>query len=803
MKQRSGKRKARPDPISLTGEVLDTFGRGMIHLDPNMNLTYANRTASRLLGKQQAGLALQNILSGPLGRTFLEASLRALKEKIIVNFEGYYPEPLDIWLKVHCLPQEHGIITVLEDITSELKQLENHARNKALLGESKEISAQGISQEREDVGGLKLAQTALRESREKLRIAQQAGKVGIFDWDMVTNTISLSDELKAMYGVTPDFIGSLDNWAKITPPEDIRSLLEKLQQTVAQHKKEEEGEYRIIYPDGEVRWMLSRGFISYEGHRPIRIIGTAIDITELKSSRDLLSRVNEELEQKVQAHTGALSRTVAKLNEQRELLQAIIDNIPVIITLWKPDLELIMVNREFERIGGWPREEALNMDILTPSFPDPAYRQEIIRKVRTAQSTWGDLVWTTRSGRKLDILWSAIGLSDGSRLGIGIDITQRKKMEKNLLHLATAVEQAGEGFVLFNADWVIEYVNPAYEHLTGYTKEELIGKGEDILISSVIGDVDPELPHRAVCQGEIWRSHIKVLTKSGDIIDVHLTLSPVRDNTGEFIKYVSIVKDISQEVRHQQATAQSQKMEAIGTLAGGIAHDLKNIFTPILINSETAVEEVGKGDPVCPLLEEILQAARTGMDLVEHITTFSRMKSVEKVPVDITSLVSEILTLLRAAVSKTIEIRTRINTDNAVVNANPTQIKQVLINLGSNAAYAMKGQRGLLEMGVACVELDKDIASMISPDLSSGPHIEVAVRDTGQGIDEETLQHIFDPFFTTKQGEGTGMGLTVVQWIVKDHKGAVSVWSRPGKGSIFKVLLPKLEKEPSAEIQEH
>ena len=132
----------------------------------------------------------------------------------------------------------------------------------------------------------------------------QAGKVGMFDWDMATNTISLSDELKAMYGVSPDYIGSMENWAKITPPEDISSLLDKLHQAVALQKKEVEGEYRIIHTDGNVRWMLSRGFIYYDNDRPIHMIGTAIDITETKNARDLLKRINEELEERYMSILG-------------------------------------------------------------------------------------------------------------------------------------------------------------------------------------------------------------------------------------------------------------------------------------------------------------------------------------------------------------------------------------------------------------------------------------------------------------------------------------------------------------------
>jgi len=217
-----------------------------------------------------------------------------------------------------------------------------------------------------------------------------------------------------------------------------------------------------------------------------------------------------------------------------------------------------------------------------------------------------------------------------------------------------------------------------------------------------------------------------------------------------------------------------------------------------------AVEDVGRDSPIYPLLEEILNAARLGTDLVKQIMTFTRRTAEKKVEVDISSVVSETLSLLRSAIPRTIEIRTGIEVGNAMVQANPTQIKQVLMNLGSNASYAMRGQHGILEVDVSCVDLDKETASKISPELSSGPYVEVDVKDTGVGMDEETLQHIFEPFFTTKlYGEGTGMGLSVVQGIIKEHGGAISVWSRPGKGSAFKVLLPRLGRTCTRNTDTH
>jgi signal transduction histidine kinase len=268
---------------------------------------------------------------------------------------------------------------------------------------------------------------------------------------------------------------------------------------------------------------------------------------------------------------------------------------------------------------------------------------------------------------------------------------------------------------------------------------------------------------------------------------------------------LALVEEVDAERRMlERHLRQSQKMEAIGTLAGGIAHDLKNIFTPILINSEMAVEDVGRDSPAYPLVKEILEAARMGTDLVKQIMTFTRQTSEEKVDVDVPSVVNETLSVLRSAIPKTIEIKTRINVRNAVVHANPTQIKQVLMNLGSNASYAMKGQHGVMEVDVSCVDLDTNSASKIAPELIPGSYVEVDVMDTGVGMDEKTIERIFEPFFTTKlHGEGTGMGLSVVQGIVRDLGGTISVWSKPGKGSSFRVLLPRTGRPCAGGTEAH
>lgn len=383
------------------------------------------------------------------------------------------------------------------------------------------------------------------------------------------------------------------------------------------------------------------------------------------------------------------------------------------------------------------------------------------------------------------------------------DLDSRKSMERRVLPLATSIDHAVEGLVLFDAGWTIEYMNPAFEGFVGCMKDDLIGKDVHFLNKVIGNDFSAGIPCHIASRGEVWNGIVKRKRGSGDCIDLNLTVSPVRDNTGELMNYVVVIRDASLPGEFHQMRLQSQKMEAIGILASGIAHDLKNIFTPIVMNTEMVLEDTGEDDQDYPLLKDTLEAARLGVDLVRQIKVFTRPSSEEMSPVDISSVVSEALSLLRATIPRTIDICTRIEVKGAKICGNPTQIKQVLMNLGCNAAHAMMGQQGTLEVSLCSIDLDGDETLRASSEPLSGSYVELGVRDTGRGIDECTLQRIFDPFFTTKQSsEGSGIGLSVVQGIVRNHNGMISVQSKQGEGSLFKVLLPCIDTA-SPEKAEH
>jgi PAS domain S-box-containing protein len=259
-----------------------------------------------------------------------------------------------------------------------------------------------------------------------------------------------------------------------------------------------------------------------------------------------------------------------------------------------------------------------------------------------------------------------------------------------------------------------------------------------------------------------------------------------------------IARDITKQKFLERSLMQSQKMEAIGTLAGGIAHDFNNILFSIIGYSELSFDELEENSPVRHNLHEILEASKRATDLVRQILTFSRQTDHELRPVQIDLIVKETLALLRASLPTTIEIQKNIKTD-AMALSDPTQLHQILMNLCVNASYAMREKGGILAIDLESVEIDTDSSGKY-PDLKAGPYINMSVRDTGHGISPEILNRIFDPFFTTKTREhGTGLGLSVIHGIVKNFGGAIYAFSELGKGSIFKVFIPAIERRINPE----
>ncbi len=504
-------------------------------------------------------------------------------------------------------------------------------------------------------------------------------------------------------------------------------------------------------------------------------------------------------EQKSKRSLDERKKAEQALRESEEQYRTIFETTGTATMIVEEDGVISMVSSEFEKIFGYPREEIEGTNewekfiveddlermgeyhALRRNNPDAAPRNYEVRGV-------------DKTGNHKDLLLTN-SIIPGTKKSVVsmLDITDRKRAEEELALLATVIEQAAEGITITDKTGIIQYTNPAFERISGYTRDEMIGQNHRILKNSTHNGGFPAEMRDILARGEVWSGHMINEKKDGTTYKVEVSVSPIRDKTGAIMHYVAIERDVTHEAELETQLLQAQKMEAIGTLAGGIAHDFNNILAAIMGYAEMALYDVPEGTQGRRNLEQVLKAGYRGKDLVKQIITFSRRSEQERRPMRVSPIAKETLKLLRASLPATIEIRQNIETQSGMVLADPTQIHQVLMNLCSNAAYAMREKGGVLEIRLSDVDISSD-GAVSHLELDPGPYLKLTVNDTGHGMDRATIERIFDPFFTTKKpGEGTGMGLAVVHGIVKSCGGAIVVDSDPGKETTFEVFFPRIE----------
>ena len=370
------------------------------------------------------------------------------------------------------------------------------------------------------------------------------------------------------------------------------------------------------------------------------------------------------------------------------------------------------------------------------------------------------------------------------------DITEKVKSAEMRIQLETAIEQAAELVLIIDVKGIIRYVNNAFVEATGFRKEELLGNSYELIVA---GKIDLEYfmeIRQMLVEKRYWSSNVKFRTKNNQFLEVFSTVSPIRTNGGEISNYVVVSRDITEELKTQAYLRQVQRMETIGTLAGGIAHDFNNILTTIIGRTDMALKDLPGESPAREDLLQILKATDRAKSLVNQILTFSRQVEQKETTVQPAVIINEILRLLSASLPGNIKVIQNTDKDCPPVSADPSQLHQVIMNILTNAVYAMKDNGGTLTIIVDSFTADAKFISLY-PDLAAGKYVRMIFTDTGKGMDDMVKERIFEPFYTTKPvGEGTGLGLSVVHGIIKNLKGEVLVDSAPGKGSAFTVLLP-------------
>jgi PAS domain S-box-containing protein len=373
------------------------------------------------------------------------------------------------------------------------------------------------------------------------------------------------------------------------------------------------------------------------------------------------------------------------------------------------------------------------------------------------------------------------------------DLVHRRRVEDDTFRtLYSAIEQAADLVVITDSAGTIEYVNPAFEKLTGYTRLEVIGQTPRILKSGEQSSALYRDLWRTILSGEVYRGVLVNRKKSGESFIVEKTITPIRNPDGKVAHFISNDRDISERRRLEAALFQAQKMDAIGQLAGGVAHDFNNLLMVISSYAELMQDSIGPAHPLHRNVQEVLSAARRAADLTRQLLAFGRKQAQSLQVLDLNAVLRDISRMLPRLIGEDIVLTISPDAELEKVKLDPVQLEQVVMNLAANARDAMP-QGGKLTIATRNVELDNAYVQARSM-VPAGRYVLLEVTDSGQGIDAGHLPHIFEPFYTTKaSGKGTGLGLATVYGIVKQSGGFVWVYSEPGMGTTFKIYFPRVE----------
>lgn len=630
-----------------------------------------------------------------------------------------------------------------------------------------------------DITTRKQGEERLRQNEQRRRLTLEAASAGTWEWDLQTNENTWSDELWPLYGLEPySCEPSYARWLETVHPDDRAAIEQSLQQALL-HDAALNIEWRVQHPDGTQRWLLSRGVPYQDGQDGgKRYLGIVLDVTDRKQTEAELLRTETALEEAQRlAEIGSwVWETKSNSLTWSEAVYRIFGRDPSL-----PPADYQAVQQYFTP-ESWARLSAAVAEGQTQGRPY-ACDVEVVKGD-------GSHCWITARGEALRDAEGTVWCLRGTIQ----DITERKRAEEALRESEERfriLHEAASGGIVIHDQGLILDCNQGLADQTGYAMEELINRDGVTLIAPAWR----ALVRQNIRSGYLQSYEVEGLRRDGTLYPLSIRGRAI-PYKGRMVR-ITEFRDISEHkqaeaerVRLQAQLLQAQKMESVGRLAGGVAHDFNNMLSIILGVAEMAEEQVDESSQLYVFLQDIKMAAQRSAALTRQLLAFARKQIIAPQVLDINSTVEEALKILRRLIGEDIQLTWVPHAGLWPVKMDPAQVDQILANLCINARDAIAGN-GKITIVTKNVSLDAATCAE-HLDALAGDYVLMAVSDTGEGMDALTLQMIFEPFFTTKAiGGGTGLGLAMVYGIVKQNRGWIDVQSQPDQGTTFNLYLPR------------
>ena len=639
-----------------------------------------------------------------------------------------------------------------------------------------------------DITDRKMAEARLVRSEALLQDTQRIGKIGGWDWDVRNQDLYWSEETYRIHDLEPDD-ENLAGEGKIQRSlacyhEEDREVVGAAFSRCVEEGEPYELECRFTSAKGRELWVRTAGQAIKEDGQVVRVVGSLQDVTDFKR--------NEE-----------------QLLNQNRLIKAILDNLSLGVAINTMDDGMVTyINKSFEDIYGWPAAELEGVeDYFEKVYPDPAYRREVKERVMAdiasgvpERMAWDDLKPTGKDGSVRIVSAKNIPLPDQNIMISTVqDITERRLAEQAQMEsekrFRLLVESSPDAMYV-QTNLRFAYLNPvAVQAFGAQDRAELIGQP---VMERFHPDFHEPILERTRLLSQrkqaVGRQEQRFLKMDGTVFDVEVEGVPI---TWEGVDGALIFfRDIGDRVRAQaerealeEQLRQSQKLESVGRLAGGVAHDFNNLLGVILGYTELALEDVEGGTQAAESLGHIQYAGTRAKELTRQLLAFGRKQVLRVNTVNLNKIVTGVDKMLRRLIGEDVHILVHLDPDIGNVDADTAMMEQILLNLAVNARDAMpEGGTLTIETQIAVIG---DNYALAHAGIQPGEYVMVAVSDTGHGMDAATREKVFEPFFTTKEkGHGTGLGLATVYGIVKQHNGSIWVYSEPGQGTTVKLYLP-------------